>query len=160
MVLFTANRARRQYRLRKNVMIPLTRKILFSSLLLLAGNAAAYAQEPTCAAKIRDCFSLSGVHRSICFQMTSRLEPCRGTPDGALAARRGAYSPFATPEALDNSGDAPPEPLIFDKECVANFDTLWLSHLVNDDHSPETCESLLGALNECIRRPTFDLLRP
>jgi hypothetical protein len=138
----------------------MARNILPVVLPLVMGLTPVYAQESACAAKIRDCFSLSGVQRSICFQVTSRLEPCRGTPDGALAARRGAYSPLATPEALDNGADTPPEPLIFDKECVANFDSLWLSHLVNDDHSPETCDSLLSALNECSRQPTFELLRP
>jgi hypothetical protein len=141
-------------------MRPFTAKTAILSVTLLAGSVVVHAQESTCASKVRDCFSLSGVQRSVCFQVTSRLEPCRGTPDGALAARRGSYSSFATPEALDNGIDSPPEPLVFDKECVANFDTLWLSHLVNDDHSPETCESLLGALNECVRQPTFDLLRP
>ena len=136
------------------------RNIALSTLSLLMGSVVAHAQGSDCAGKIRDCFSLSGAQRSVCFQVTSRLDPCRGTPDGTLAARRGAFSPLATPEALDNGSDTPPEPLIFDKECVANFDSLWLSHLVNDDHAPETCDSLLSTLNECSRQPTFDLLRP
>jgi hypothetical protein len=139
----------------------LLRKVsLLSWALLVASAEPSYAEQATCAAKLRDCFSLSDVQRNICFQVTSRLEPCRGTADGALAAKRGAYSSLRTSDAPEGSVDTPPEPLVFDKECVENFDTLWLSHLVNDDHSPETCEHLLGVLNECSRRPTFELLRP
>ncbi len=133
---------------------------LFTWALFFVAATPSSAEQDICAAKLRDCFSLSNVQRNICFQVTSRLEPCRGTPDGALAAKRGTYSSLLTPEALEGGVDTLPEPLVFDKECIENFDTLWLSHLVNDDHSPETCEHLLGALNECSRQPTFELLRP
>jgi len=127
----------------------------------IAASLEARAEAATCANKIRECFSLTDIQRDVCFQVTSRLEPCRGTADGALAAKRGAYSSLLTPEALDSADmEAPPEPVIFDKKCVANFDTLWLSHLVNDDHSAETCDHLLGTLNECSRQPSFDLSRP
>jgi hypothetical protein len=133
---------------------------LFTWALLVAAVTPSSAEPAACASKLRDCFSLSNVQRNICFQVTSRLEQCQGTPDGALAAKRGTFSSLVTPESQDGENDMPPEPMIFDKDCVENFDTLWLSHLVNDDHSPETCENLLGALNECAKQPSFELLRP
>jgi hypothetical protein len=138
----------------------ITGYIFLVLLLPCAWVLPADAQESACEAKIRDCFSLSNSQRSVCFQVTSRLESCRGTPDGILAAKRGAYSSFATPEALEDQADSAPDPIFFDKDCVDNFDSVWLSHLVNDDHSPETCEHLLGVLNECSRQPAFDLPRP
>jgi len=128
--------------------------------LLLTGAIVARAQDSECSAKIRECFSLADSQRDLCFQVTSRTAVCRGTHDGDLAAQRGAYSSILTPEALEYGSDTPPEPLIFDKECVENFDNLWLSHLVNDNHSPETCDYLLQALKECSKQPSFELLRP
>lgn len=136
------------------------RHVLILPALLLFGALAARAQDSECAAKIRECFSLSDSQRDLCFQVTSRTAACRGTHDGALAAQRGAYSSMLTPETLEDGSDTPPEPLIFDKECVENFDNLWLSHLVNENHSPETCEYLLEALKECSKQPSFELLRP
>lgn len=133
---------------------------LFTWALFAAAMATSSADQATCAAALRDCFSLSDEQRNICFQITSRRELCRGTADGALAAKRGTYSSMQTPEAGDGGIDISPDPLVFDRECVANFDTLWLSHLVNGDHAPETCEYLQGALNECSRQPTFELLMP
>jgi len=119
-----------------------------------------YSEQATCATELRECFSLSDEQRNTCFQVTSRRELCLGTPDGALAAKRGTYSSLRSPETDEDGVEMLPEHLVFDKECVANFDTLWLSHLVNEDHSPETCEHLQAALNDCSRQPTFELLRP
>lgn len=136
------------------------RHVLLLPALLLSSTMVARAQDSACAAKIRECFSLSDAQRDLCFQATSRTAVCRDTHDGALAAQRGAYSSMLTPEALEDGSGTLSEPLLFDKECVENFDNLWLSHMVNDSHSPETCEYLLEALKECSKQPSFDLLRP
>lgn len=137
----------------------LLHKLLVLQLLIAATICHADSHEVACASKIHECFSFSGVQRSVCFQVTSRLDLCLDTPVGALAARRGEFSssaPFETPHGLET----PPDPAIFDRECVANFDTMWLSYLVNEDSSLEIYENLHDMLKNCSPQPPFELLRP
>lgn len=135
---------------------------LFCLVVLLSGISSplAYGDDATCVGKLRSCFTLADTQRDLCFQNTAKLAECRNTHDGELASKRAGYSALVTPEATESGVDTPPEPVVFDRECVENFDTLWLSHLVNEDHNPETCQRLSLALNDCLREDGFELGRP
>jgi hypothetical protein len=135
---------------------------LFSLITLLSGilSPLAYGDDSTCVSKLRSCFTLAESQRDLCFYNTAKLAECRTSHDGELASKRAAYSALVTPDASENGIETPPEPVIFDRECVENFDTLWLSHLVNEDHNQETCQRLTQALNDCLRDDGFDLGRP
>jgi|GEM_PF-2937469 len=117
------------------------------------------AQESDCAERLRECFTHSETARDTCFQSTAKTAVCKDSSEGRLAAKRGAYASFLTPEALEDGAEAP-ERVLFDPECVANFDNLWLSHLVNSDHSLATCESLAETLVGCETQTAPEMWRP
>ena len=133
--------------------------IIIATATTFAMCSVTVAQESECAERLRECFTLSESARDTCFQSTARLSACRNTSEGRLAAKRGTYSTFLTPEAL-NDGSELPDRVVFDSECVENFDNLWLSHLVNSDHSLATCESLSETLEACTAQPAPEMWRP
>jgi hypothetical protein len=130
------------------------------TVLALIAPSFLHAQDLDCAERLRDCFSATNTARDLCFQSTARSDVCRNTSEGRLAAKRGSYSSLQTPEPLNDEEDTLPEQIFFDPECVANFDTLWLSHLVNSDHSLASCESLSETLSACATQPSPDMWRP
>ena len=133
--------------------------VIFSAFTVFSMPCLTAAQESECAERLRECFTHSETARDMCFQSTARTASCKDSSEGRLAAKRGAYSSFLASEAPEDGAEVP-ERVLFDPECVDNFDNLWLSHLVNSDHSLATCENLAETLAACETQAAPEMWRP
>ena len=129
--------------------------VLLTGFTLPQNNAAI---ESECLTEIKECFALSDEDRDICFQSTSKSAACRNDTLGHLAAKRAAFSSIA-PTGTDDIASAT-EARLFDQECVQNFDTFWLSNIVNGSISSDTIENLHELLGTCEKSSSHDIMRP
>lgn len=137
------------------------RHMYISLVLLLSGFSQPYdgsRVDSECTAQLKGCFALSDSSRDLCFKKTSQDDACAGSSQGSLAAKRAAFSPMNS----DDGDDAFPTPdaSIINRQCVQNFDNLWLSNIVNGSLSQETVGSLNALLDSCTRSLPNEMMRP
>lgn len=111
-----------------------------------------------CSSRLKQCFALSASARDACFQKSARDSVCLDTREGALAAKRATFSSTNSNDGDDTSPT--PDANIIDRQCVQNFDNLWLSNIVNGSVSDEMFSSLHTMLESCTRSSSYDIMRP
>ena len=129
--------------------------------LLLTGFSKPYDGafvDSACTVEIKRCFVLSDSARDNCFQKTSQGGSCQSSREGALAAKRASFA-SAVSDTTDDTSPTP-EAKIINRECVQNFDNLWLSNIVNGPLSEDTLSNLNSMLDGCTLSSPNDIMRP
>ena len=135
---------------------------LFACSIAEADSCNSGEQEATsqkqCAALIEECFAHADPGRSECYYSASKHPFCEGSTLGMLAIKRWSMGPDrahgeANPLALMG-------PRLVDRECLANFDSRWSAHLLENDYSEQTASQLSETLNGCARELSIELTRP
>jgi hypothetical protein len=128
---------------------------------LLTGFSKPYEgafMESACTFEIKRCFALSDTARDACFQNTSKGGSCLNSREAALAAKRASFTSAVSDSTDDTSST--PEAKIINRECVKNFDNLWLSNIVNGPLSEDTISNLNTMLDGCALTSPNDIMRP
>jgi len=119
-----------------------------------------YGQTDTsspCSQLVAECFESFEVERSRCFFSASNHPFCDGTPLGELTHQRWMISPDLAP---GRGAQMFLGPQLVDKECLENFDNLWLGMLLNEKSISSKIPSLTTSLETCKKEISHDLSRP
>jgi hypothetical protein len=143
----------------RDLMNYIHRTIILATVVAAFSASVLHAEESVlCQESIKDCFVSANDQRDSCLQTVATHATCTGSELGTLVTKRSQFSSIK--QITQDQGPAFLGPQIFDRRCVANFDTAWSAALVKGSLSTETIASLTATLDECVTADVQSIPHP